>query len=49
MIRFREGRRGATDRERLAQARQVIRGGLPDEGNGNAVYAAYVAVIATLV
>jgi hypothetical protein len=38
-----------TDRERLAQARRVIRGGLPDEGNGNAVYAAYVAVISALV
>lgn len=38
-----------TDRERLAQAREVIRGGLPDKGNGNAVYAAYVAVIASLV
>jgi hypothetical protein len=38
-----------TDRERLAQARRVIRGGLPEEGNGNAVYAAYVAVIASLV
>jgi len=39
----------AGDRERLAQARRVIRGGLPEEGNGNAVYAAYVAVIASLV
>ena len=39
----------APDRERLAQAREVIRGGLPDKGNGNAVYAAYVAVIASLV
>ena len=39
----------ATDRERLAQARRVIRGGLPEEGNGNVVYAAYVAVIASLV
>lgn len=38
-----------TDRERLAQARKVIRGGLPEEGNGNAIYAAYVAVIASLV
>ena len=38
-----------TDRERLAEARRVIRGGLPEEGNGNAVYAAYVAVIASLV
>lgn len=37
------------DRERLAQARRVIRGGLPEEGNGNAVYAAYVAVISALV
>lgn len=38
-----------TDRDRLTQAREVIRGGLPAEGNGNAVYAAYVAVIASLV
>jgi hypothetical protein len=38
-----------TDRDRLAEARRVIRGGLPEEGNGNAVYAAYVAVIAALV
>jgi hypothetical protein len=38
-----------TDRERLTEARRVIRGGLPEEGNGNAVYAAYVAVIASLV
>jgi hypothetical protein len=38
-----------TDRERLAEARRVIRGGLPEQGNGNAVYAAYVAVIAALV
>jgi hypothetical protein len=36
------------DRERLEQARQVIRGGLPEHGNGNVVYAAYVAVIASL-
>jgi hypothetical protein len=42
-------RGGASDRDRLDQARRVIRGGLPDEGNGNAVYAAYVAVIAALV
>jgi len=43
-------RRGPSgDRDRLAQARRVIRGGLPEEGNGNAVYAAYVAVIAALV
>ena len=41
--------RPTTDRERLAEARRVIRGGLPEEGNGNAVYAAYVAVIASLV
>ena len=27
----------------------MIRGGLPEEGNGNVVYAAYVAVIAALV
>jgi hypothetical protein len=39
----------ATDRERLAQARRVIRGGLPEEGNGNVVYAAYVTLIASLV
>ncbi len=38
-----------TDRDRLAQARKVIRGGLPEQGNGNAIYAAYVAVIASLV
>ncbi|SDP65171.1 hypothetical protein SAMN04489867_3306 [Pedococcus dokdonensis] len=38
----------AGDRERLDQARRVIRGGLPEEGNGNIVYAAYVAVIAAL-
>ena len=37
------------DRDRLAQARRVIRGGLPEQGNGNAIYAAYVAVIASLV
>lgn len=36
------------DAERLDQARRVIRGGLPEEGNGNVVYAAYVAVIAAL-
>ncbi len=39
----------ATDRERLAQARKVIRGGLPEHGSGNAIYTAYVAVIASLV
>jgi hypothetical protein len=39
----------STDRARLAQAREVIQGGLPDKGNSNAVYAAYVAVIASLV
>ncbi|KQZ89568.1 hypothetical protein ASD62_09880 [Phycicoccus sp. Root563] len=38
-----------TDEGRLTQARKVIRGGLPEQGNGNAVYAAYVAVIASLV
>ena len=37
-----------SDRERLAEARRVIRGGLPEQGNGNVVYAAYVAVIASL-
>ncbi len=39
----------ATDRERLTQARKVIRGGLPEHGSGNAIYTAYVAVIASLV
>lgn len=37
-----------TDHERLDEARQVIRGGLPAEGNGNVVYVAYVALIASL-
>ena len=37
-----------SDRERLDEARRVIRGGLPESGNGNIVYAAYVAVIAAL-
>jgi len=38
-----------TDRERLAQAREVIHGGEADRSASNAVYAAYVAVIASLV
>ena len=37
-----------TDAERLEQARQVVRGERPPDGNGNVVYAAYVAVIASL-
>jgi hypothetical protein len=40
---------GSSDRERLAQAREVIQGGRPDTGGSNAVYAAYVAVIASFV
>lgn len=38
-----------TDADRLEQARGVVRGERPAEGNGNVVYAAYVAVIAALV
>jgi hypothetical protein len=38
-----------SDRERLKQAREVIHEGRPDKGSSNAVYAAYVAVIASLV
>ena len=38
-----------TDRERLTQAREVIHGGEADRSASNAVYAAYVAVIASLV
>ena len=37
-----------TDAERLEQARGVVRGERPAEGNGNVVYAAYVAIIASL-
>jgi hypothetical protein len=39
----------STDRQRLKQARGVIHEGRPDKGSSNAVYAAYVAVIASLV
>jgi hypothetical protein len=38
----------SSDRERLALARRVIRGDRPEKGNGNTVYAAYVAVILSL-
>ena len=39
----------STDRQRLKQAREVIHENRPDKGSSNAVYAAYVAVIAALV
>ena len=38
----------SSDAQRLEQARGVVRGERPAEGNGNVVYAAYVAVIASL-
>src|SRR5689334_18813567 len=40
--------RVGTDAERLEQARGVVRGERPAEGSGNVVYAAYVAVLASL-
>ncbi|HET8766663.1 MAG TPA: hypothetical protein VFM86_04990 [Pedococcus sp.] len=40
--------RVGTDAERLEQARGVVRGERHAEGSGNVVYAAYVAVIASL-